>query len=151
MRVSSEHGIHMYKYFNERYALISGKKKLHRGQLLPGSTSEEDESKKKPPTCWSECSSPRKQVKIIITCSWIYNYLRDLRIPNACIANQTARFSSRKILPIEESPILGSIYIQILNAISRNFLKWSIGNRRFWRGHFWTHEKKKYRWISDRN
>ena len=37
---------------------------LLRGQLLPGSTSEEEEKQKKAPTCWSECSSPRKQVRL---------------------------------------------------------------------------------------
>lgn len=58
--------------------LISGKKRLHRGQLLPGSTSEEEikdqlrkgaRSKtqpKQPQTCWSECTSPRKQVRISV-------------------------------------------------------------------------------------
>ena len=46
--------------------LIAGKKTLHHGKLLPGSsTSDEDGGKstiKPPPTCWSEVSSPRKQV-----------------------------------------------------------------------------------------
>ena len=51
-----------------------GKKKLHRGQLLPGSTSEDDESKKKPPTCWSECSSPRKQVRLDKKYNKCYNF-----------------------------------------------------------------------------
>ena len=47
--------------------LIAGKKTLHHGKLLPGSsTSDEDGAGKStikpPPTCWSEVSSPRKQV-----------------------------------------------------------------------------------------
>lgn len=50
--------------------LAAGKKRLHRGQLLPGSTSEEElkdqlgaRRRQPPQTCWSECTSPRKQVK----------------------------------------------------------------------------------------
>merc|ERR1719225_909441 len=61
-RLQADPIFHMRKRHWE--GLIQGKKKVHRGQLLPGSTSEEDESKKKPPTCWSECSSPRKQVRL---------------------------------------------------------------------------------------
>ncbi len=60
--------------------LCQGKKTLHHGQLLPGSTSEEElkehfktrpYNKTGPSTttaattvCWSECASPRKQVRI---------------------------------------------------------------------------------------
>ena len=54
--------------------LIAGKKQLHRGQLLPGSTSEDElkealglkkrQSKPAAQSCWSECTSPRKQVRI---------------------------------------------------------------------------------------
>ncbi len=65
-RLQADPIFHMRKKHWE--GLIAGKKRLHRGQLLPGSTSStatsEDESKRPPPTCWSECSSPRKQVRI---------------------------------------------------------------------------------------
>ena len=44
-------GMKMMLQFHEKFFLFLCKKKLHRGALLPGSTSEEDESKtKKPPT-----------------------------------------------------------------------------------------------------
>ena len=52
--------------------LIAGKKTLHHGKLLPGSsTSDEDPQApnaggKPPPICWSEVSSPRKQVRITL-------------------------------------------------------------------------------------
>lgn len=53
--------------------LISGKKKLHRGQLLPGSTSEEEvqyqlelRKKRQPQSCWSEGTSPKKQVSFCV-------------------------------------------------------------------------------------
>eukprot|EP00095_Tigriopus_kingsejongensis_P009409 maker-scaffold143_size313727-snap-gene-1.22 protein:Tk09409 transcript:maker-scaffold143_size313727-snap-gene-1.22-mRNA-1 annotation:"PREDICTED: uncharacterized protein LOC100142575" len=49
--------------------LIAGKKSLHRGQLLPGSTSEEEvqyqlelRKRRQPQACWSEGTSPKKQV-----------------------------------------------------------------------------------------
>ena len=67
-RISADPVFHMRQRHWE--GLIAGKKHLHRGQLLPGSTSsEEDQSSSSsglppPPTCWSECSSPRKQVRI---------------------------------------------------------------------------------------
>ena len=67
-RISADPVFHMRQRHWE--GLIAGKKHLHRGQLLPGSTSsEEDQSSgisglPPPPTCWSECSSPRKQVRI---------------------------------------------------------------------------------------
>ena len=68
-RLQADPIFHMRKKHWE--GLIAGKKRLHRGQLLPGSTSSrssasEDESKNKrpPPTCWSECTSPHKQVRI---------------------------------------------------------------------------------------
>eukprot|EP00094_Tigriopus_californicus_P009459 TCALIF_09122-PA protein Name:"Protein of unknown function" AED:0.06 eAED:0.04 QI:0/0.6/0.33/0.83/0.8/0.66/6/74/974 len=53
--------------------LISGKKKLHRGQLLPGSTSEEEvqyqlelRKRRQPQSCWSEGTSPKKQVSFCV-------------------------------------------------------------------------------------
>jgi hypothetical protein len=51
--------------------LIAGKKTLHHGKLLPGSTSEEElrqeleRARPKAATCWSECTSPRKQVRLV--------------------------------------------------------------------------------------
>ena len=64
-RLQADPIFHMRKRHWE--GLISGKKKLHRGQLLPGSTSEEEEKQMKPTNCWSECSSPRKQVRLEAT------------------------------------------------------------------------------------
>jgi len=67
-RFSADPVFHMRQRHWE--GLIAGKKHLHRGQLLPGSTSSEDDPSgsgsgiRPPPTCWSECSSPRKQVRI---------------------------------------------------------------------------------------
>ncbi len=65
-RFSADPVFHMRQRHWE--GLIAGKKHLHRGQLLPGSTSSEDDPSSSglppPPTCWSECSSPRKQVRI---------------------------------------------------------------------------------------
>ena len=68
-RLQADPIFHMRKRHWE--GLVAGKKKLHRGQLLPGSTSStgtsEDETKGKQPLpiCWSECSSPMKQVESI--------------------------------------------------------------------------------------
>ena len=52
--------------------LIAGKKTLHHGKLLPGSSTSDEDGQpgksstiKPPPTCWSEVSSPRKQVQFL--------------------------------------------------------------------------------------
>ena len=65
-RLQADPIFHMRKKHWE--GLIAGKKRLHRGKLIEGSTSStsEDESKLKK-TCWSECSSPRKQVRLDVT------------------------------------------------------------------------------------
>ena len=63
-RLQADPIFHMRKKHWE--GLIAGKKRLHRGKLIEGSTSstasEDDRDLKK--TCWSECSSPRKQVRL---------------------------------------------------------------------------------------
>merc|ERR1712080_135365 len=42
--------------------LIKGRKHLHHGQLLPGSTESEEEAKASPDTrCWSEGASPDRK------------------------------------------------------------------------------------------
>ncbi len=61
-RLNSDPVFHMRQRHWE--GLVSGKKKLHRGQLLPGSTSEEELQNQLKKNCWSEGTSPsKKQVR----------------------------------------------------------------------------------------
>ena len=48
--------------------LAAGRKHLHHGQLLPGSTESTDEDNMPRKTCWSEGASPGRSESVFVNC-----------------------------------------------------------------------------------